>query len=88
MRSMDRKKRMIVIVRGFSIIEDYFKNKYKKNPITLRIESGTTIEELIKILDIPRNEAGIVIVNGSVVHKEHVLNQRDDVKLFAPLGGG
>ena len=88
MRSMARKKRNIIIVRGFSILEEHLMSKYRENPIILNIEPGTTINDLIEILDIPNNEAGIIIVNGSVVPKDHILNSRDDVKLFAPLGGG
>lgn len=63
--------------------------KYQPDsPGTYRLEEGTTIEELIRTVGVPDDEAKLVFVNGKRKERDYVLKDQDRVGIFPPVGGG
>jgi sulfur carrier protein ThiS len=52
------------------------------------VPEGTSIGALLEKRGIPANKIGVVIVNGSLVKTDHVLNDRDDAQLYPLLRRG
>ncbi|MGL5346607.1 MAG: MoaD/ThiS family protein [Peptostreptococcaceae bacterium] len=54
----------------------------------LEIEDGTIITQILEILDIPKEEVAILLLNGFDVGVDRELNDNDVLSLFPPVGGG
>ena len=52
------------------------------------IKEGTTIEDLIRTLGVPDEEAKLVFVNGRRKERDYVFKDKDRVGIFPPVGGG
>lgn len=52
------------------------------------VASGTTIETLIKTLNIDETQVKLIFVNGKKEEKNYQLQPGDRVGLFPPVGGG
>ena len=65
----------------------YFREGREKKQI-MELEEGTTISDVIKILDIDEKEVSIALLNGmdGPFHRE--LKDGDIIALFPPVGGG
>lgn len=53
-----------------------------------RLEEGITIEELLRTVGVPEDEAKLVFVNGKRKERDYVLKDLDRVGIFPPVGGG
>jgi molybdopterin converting factor small subunit len=49
---------------------------------------GTTIQTVLNQLSIPENEAAIIFVNGRHAEPDTLLQDKDTVSIFPPIGGG
>ncbi len=58
------------------------------NPWIVDIEKNTTINELIKKIDIPINEVKIIFLNGIHAKGDEILKDNDRIGIFPPVGGG
>ncbi len=72
-----------VTVRLFATLR---KNREKE--IKMDLPNGSTIKEVIKILDISEGQATILMVNGKRVSITDTLKNNDIVAIFPPIGGG
>jgi len=52
------------------------------------IKEGTTINELMTNLGIPRDIVKLIFVNGKKQDSSYRINHGDRVGLFPPVGGG
>lgn len=52
------------------------------------VQEGTTIEQLIRDLAIPRDNVKLIFINGKKENPDYCLQDRDRVGLFPPVGGG
>jgi sulfur carrier protein ThiS len=52
------------------------------------LEDGTTVQEMLSSLSLPKELPVIVIVNGRRVEAECVLKDGDEVNVLRPSGGG
>ncbi|MGB9724063.1 MAG: MoaD/ThiS family protein [Chloroflexia bacterium] len=50
--------------------------------------AGRPVREVLDHLGIPSALVGAVLVNGSLVQKDHLLQEGDEVRLIPLLGGG
>ena len=55
---------------------------------TREFNDGTTIDQVVDILNIPRTIRLLKIVNGEHRPADHVLLDGDDLALFPPIAGG
>lgn len=51
------------------------------------IEEGETIASLMDKLGVPEKDVSLMFVNSAKVNTEHVLQDKDRVGLFPPVGG-
>ncbi len=52
------------------------------------LDDGTTVQEMLSRLSLPKELPIIVIVNGRRVEADWVLKDGDEVNLLRPSGGG
>ncbi len=52
------------------------------------VDKGTTVQELVDDLKLPKELPYTIVVNGVVIESEYVLKEVDSVDLFAPFSGG
>ncbi len=55
---------------------------------TLEVDPGTTVEQVARKLDVPREEMALILVNGRDAELDYVFNEGDTLSLFPPVGGG
>ncbi len=51
-------------------------------------KDGMTILDLITFLDIPKDRARLLIVNGKHQTFDYVILEDDEISIFPPVGGG
>jgi len=52
------------------------------------IEEGTTINQLITDLGIPNGIVKLIFINGKKQDRNYLIQHKDRVGLFPPVGGG
>lgn len=55
--------------------------------LTLELSEGTTVEEVLKLLDMI-NEKIWILINGRYAHTDQILNEGDMVDFIPPITGG
>lgn len=55
---------------------------------SIEYPDGTTVGDVVSILQIPEKDLGIILVNSRHVKLPHVLSEGDTLALFPLLGGG
>lgn len=56
--------------------------------ITITVPHGTTVEDLIHMLNLEAKQVGMVSLNGSLVASDQELYDGAELKLFQPIAGG
>lgn len=69
---------MTVTLKLKSGLEKYL----EKNTVEIELNSQDTLLNVLKEINFPEEKAGIVLVNGIISHKNHVLRGGETVKLF------
>ncbi len=59
-----------------------------RNKHAFTVPEGTTVEMLMKKLDIPDDAVKLIFVNGRKQDKTYCLQNHDRLGLFPPVGGG
>lgn len=52
------------------------------------IKEGTTVKELIKDLGIPPDMVKLIFINGKKQDGNYLIQHKDRVGMFPPVGGG
>jgi len=78
---------MTVIVTTGEWANRYIANWQKEMKVTLAGD-GMNAADLLELLHIPEDEAGIISVNGTAVRLENVLRDGDIIALFPAIIGG
>lgn len=60
----------------------------RNKEMMIELGEGSTIKDIIEILNIPREDAAILLVNGLGAELDKILDDNDTVSIFPPLGGG
>lgn len=71
-----------VTVKAFSFLEKYL------TETTLNLPDGVSCEDVLKNLNIPREDVFVCIVNGSNVPFDTKLKDNDSLSLLPHLEGG
>jgi molybdopterin synthase sulfur carrier subunit len=79
---------MIIELNLFASLSDYLPDREKGNPNLVELTEGTSIGELIALLEIPPEAPRIIFLNGVHAGREAPLKDGDRVGLFPPLAGG
>lgn len=54
----------------------------------LDVCEGSSLDDLLKQLNIPFEQVGILLANGRDVSVEHKLNENDTISIFPAIAGG
>lgn len=60
----------------------------RSKEMLLELEEGKTPRDIIDMLNIPKEDIAILLINGRDGHLEKELVNLDVVSLFPPVGGG
>lgn len=60
----------------------------REKEMMMDIEQGTTAKEIIDRLNILKEEAAIIMINGRHAKPDQVLEDQDTLSIFPPIGGG
>jgi molybdopterin converting factor small subunit len=77
-----------VKVKLFATLRRYFPGYDPEKGIDAKVEDGSTIENLIRTLNLPANEARVILISGISKKPTDVVKDGDQVNIFTPLGGG
>ena len=56
--------------------------------MTLDLQKGSSVGDLIERLEIPRKKVGIISVGGGLAKDTRILQEGDFVRLYRPIFGG
>ena len=84
------KKKVTIELKMFMKFRKYLPADSSDGKAMISLEEGSTLEGLLKILGVPDDEHGIVVINGisQGMDSPQVLKDGDVVAFFAPVGGG
>ena len=63
-------------------------NWLEKGGYNLNISEGVTVAQVLEILNIPEEQASIILINGRHGYRESVLNEGDVLAVFPLIAGG
>jgi molybdopterin converting factor small subunit len=79
---------MKVEVRLFALLERYLPAHATGDAATLDVPLGTTVGDVIELLEIPSDLSCLTVVNGLDASPEQLLAPDDVLSMFPPLAGG
>lgn len=71
----------------YETLKEYGKDKLSEDN-TMLIPEGTTIQGLADILKLPYENGLVFSVNNTLKHKEDILYEDDEVRVFLFIAGG
>jgi len=72
----------------FATLTKFTPGKESGVPLVLEIAEGSTLSDLIGLLNIPEKEVKLTFVNGRFQEAEYKFKDNDQVGIFPPIGGG
>jgi molybdopterin converting factor small subunit len=79
---------MKVEVRLFAFLERYLPPYASGDAASLDVPPGTTVREVIELLEIPNDLSCLTVINGRDASPEQLLAPGDVLSMFPPLAGG
>lgn len=74
---------MSATIKAYGIFKNYLGGQNEAS-----VEHGITIRQALAALNIPSEVVALVVVNDEQENKDYCLQDGDQVKLMAVLGGG
>jgi molybdopterin synthase sulfur carrier subunit len=56
--------------------------------LDVSLPEGSTLEDLVTHLDLPREQVKVIFVNGQIRDLDYQLQPEDEIGIFPPIGGG
>ena len=82
---------MKVQLKLFATLSTYLPPGAEKNAVTLSVEPGLTIHQLIDRYQVPREQVHLVLLNGHFVaesDRDAALSEGDALAIWPPVAGG
>jgi len=80
---------MRVYIKVFASLRNKYPDVNDMNPMEREIKKGTSLGELITLIDIKHEEIKIALVNGIKKNLDYkIVNEDSIISLFPPVGGG
>lgn len=79
---------MRVHVKVFATLSHYLPDVMAGTPFEAEVPDGATLEDLMRQLNLPREEVKVIFVNGRAQPLSYALKPGDEVGIFPPIGGG
>jgi sulfur-carrier protein len=77
-----------VEVRLFALLERYLPPGAEGDTASLDVPLGTTVRDVVELLEIPGELSCLTVVNGRDAPPEQLLIAGDVLSMFPPLAGG
>ncbi len=77
-----------VEVRLFASLRKYHPASGDSDAFTFELSNNTSLGDLVEKLKIPRQEIGVLMVNGKWQKESYLLQDEDRVGIFPLIGGG
>jgi molybdopterin converting factor small subunit len=74
---------MKVTVKLFATLREYGDNQK-----VMDFPEGTSVLDVVKQLELPKDDVAIIMINGRHAKLETELKEEDVLALFPPVGGG
>ncbi len=66
-----------------------FYHPQKKSWLAVKLEQPARLQDVLTAAGIPLGEVHLVVINGENVDVEAaIISEKDEVKVFSPVGGG
>jgi molybdopterin converting factor small subunit len=78
----------------FHAFEKYLPENAEKGAVTITVNEGTTLQELLENLGIPDDRQKLILINGlsqgacTSVKENIAINEGDTISIFPPVAGG
>jgi molybdopterin converting factor small subunit len=72
----------------YASLRNYLPDQESRNPVTIEVEDGSTIGDLLDQLSVPAEAPKILFVNGVHAERSARLKNGDEVGAFPPVAGG
>ncbi len=82
---------MKVQLKLFATLMVYLPPGAEKNAVTLEVEEGTTLDQLIDRHRVPREQVHLVLLNGHFIQpteRDRALSEGDALAVWPPVAGG
>ena len=83
---------MQVTIKLFATLGKYLPPEAEKNVLRTEVEDGTTVEQLIREMNLPEELTHLVLVNGTYIQPEDRASKEfspgDELAVFPPIAGG
>lgn len=79
---------MRIKVKLFTTLARYVTGIKPGEPFEVVLHNGATLSDLINQLNLPREEAKLIFVNGLAQPPNYRLKNNEEVGIFPPIGGG
>ena len=76
-----------ITVKLFAMLKKYVPEG-SSDGISLSLPSGATVQDAVDALKIPREQAGLLVVDDTYVEVKTVLEDGLELSIFPPLAGG
>ena len=77
-----------VEVRLYASLRRFHSSPGSSEPLLMSLESETKLGDVLDKLKVPREEIGVLMVNGILQKESHILQDGDRVGIFPLIGGG
>jgi molybdopterin converting factor small subunit len=75
-------------VRLYATLRKYHPGPSIGEPLVIRLDDGTKLDNLFDKLKIPKEEVKVILVNGRREEGSYSFQDGDRVGIFSPIGGG
>lgn len=84
---------MKIVFKLYATLQDYLPAEAKKtNALTLEVDAGTTIQQIIGRFGLPQNLVHLVLIDGNFVppgaRAALALNEGETLAIWPPVAGG
>ena len=77
-----------VEVRLYASLRKYHPNQGSSEPLVMSLDNAARLGDLLDKLKIPREEIGVLMVNGNWQKESYLLQEEDRIGIFPLIGGG
>jgi sulfur-carrier protein len=79
---------LLVHIKLFATLSRFSNGGYAGAPFDFVLPEGSSLQDLVKLLNIPAEEAKITFVNGTIQSMDWIIHPEDEIGIFPPIGGG
>ena len=83
---------MKIVVKLFASLSDYLPTDSRANSAEIEVPDDATANQIIDLLELPRNRVHLVLQNGAFVEVEDrdlpLIEEGDAIAFWPPIAGG